>query len=67
MLIKIAMLSAGIYVSLLLMLDFAIFLAVRFTYTIIGLPVSRLRLGLLFGLTWLISFNLAWRILRLSR
>lgn len=67
MLVKIALLSAAIYVGLLLTVHFAVILGVRLTGAIIGFPLSRLRLALLFGLSWLISFNLAWRILRPGR
>jgi hypothetical protein len=67
MLTSLAVLSAGIYVGLILTLRLTMILVVRFTGVIVGIHVSRARLAVLFGVAWFISFILAWRILRLDR
>jgi hypothetical protein len=67
MLTRLALLSAGIYVGLLLTLRLTTILVARFTDVIVGIHVSRLRMAVLFGLAWFVSFILAWRILRLDR
>lgn len=60
---KQAMLTAVIYVALAFVGQFSLTVFARFKGPI-GISLDRFPLGVLFGLAWLLSFNLAWRILR---
>ena len=64
-LMKLALASAVVYVGIVLLLQIALLLVVRFTGAIVGIQHSRLGIALLLGITWFISFSLAWRLLRL--
>ena len=61
--IRLALLTACIYVGLAFIGQVCFILFARFIAPI-GIAHNRFGLGVLFGLTWLFAFNLAWWILR---
>ncbi len=63
---KHAVLTAVIYLVLTALLQLSLLIAVHLKGAI-GIRYSRFGMSILFGLTWFLSFNLAWRILRLDR
>jgi len=64
MLIRLSLLSAGIYVASAVVLELVLMLVVRLTDTIIGMQFSRIGMAVLFGVIWFVSFTMSWRLLR---
>jgi hypothetical protein len=64
-LIKLGLLSSLIYVTIIGLFHMLLLVVVLKTGTV-GIRHDPVRLGILFGLIWLLSFSLSWRILRLG-
>ena len=59
--LKLALLSSLFYVGVALLLQAGVF-AIAYAKGAVGISNSPLRLGILFGIIWLISFIAAWHI-----
>ena len=64
--LKHALLTAGLYLSLAILLQAVLFLIAR-AGGAVGIRYSRVAWVLIFGVFWLFSFFVAWRILRMPR
>ena len=61
--VKLAFLTATIYVFMALLAQ-SLLILLTHLWGPVGVRYQRSRMGLIFALVWLISFNLAWWILR---
>jgi hypothetical protein len=61
MFLKLACVACALYIGMTLILQLVPFLLVR-TQCIVGIRMSGLRFGILFGVIWFVSFALPWRI-----
>ena len=61
--VKLAVLTAAIYVFVALLAQFLLILLAKF-WGPVGVRYQRSRMAMIFALVWLIAFNLAWWILR---
>ncbi|HEX2711986.1 MAG TPA: hypothetical protein VHM88_07160 [Candidatus Acidoferrales bacterium] len=59
--LKLALLSSAFYLGIAIVLQAALVL-VAYMDVIVGVAITRLGLGALFGVIWLVSFSLAWHI-----
>lgn len=62
--LKHAFLTAGLYVSLAILLQIVLVLIARVGGSV-GIRYSRIAWVLIFGVFWLFSFFVAWRVLRM--
>lgn len=65
-LLKHTLLTAAIYVASGILFLLLVVVLVHITGAV-GILLRRFSLGILFGVMWLLSFNLAWRILRIGQ